>query len=145
MAAQAKLIADAIVTIIQGVSGAPSLVEWRKTDVFFPNKPSGDPSTGVIVSGGPESWEGRVFEASVNKSYPWQISYYKPVAPPVPGDNTNPQFWQDMITALSVTTLIGTKVWDYEIATRSEWENQPFAQGIEVSRGGVLYRTNEAP
>ncbi len=143
MAAQAKLIADAIVTLIQGVSGTPSLVEWRKTDVFHPLR--GDPATGVIVSGGPEAWAGRVFETSVFKEYPFQISYYKPTTPDVPGDNTQPQFWQDMVTALSVTTLPGTLVWDYEIATRSEWENQPFTQGTEVSRGGVLYRTNEAP
>ena len=143
MAAQAKLIADAIVALIRTVSGAPTLVEWRKTDVFHPTR--GDGSTGVIVSGGPESWAGRVFETSVNKEYPFQISYYKPSTPSVPGDNTQPQFWQDMVTALSVTTLSGTKVWDYEIVTRSEWENQPFTQGIEVSRGGVLYRTNEAP
>jgi hypothetical protein len=62
----------------------------------------------------------------------------------VTADDANPAFFQLVKTALSVTTFPGTPVWDFEIAERQEWEGRPFADGVEVSRCGVLYRTNEA-
>lgn len=143
MASTSKLIADKIVSTIQGVAGAPSLVQWRKTEVFYPNKTGGDPSTGIIVSEGTDRIIRRHFGQCADHEYAYQVAYFKPTTPLVTGDDTNPAFFTLVKTALSVTSFAGTPVWDFDLAERSEWENQPFSDGVEVSRCGVIYRTNE--
>lgn len=138
-----KLIADKIVAAIQAISGAPSLVEWRKTEAFFPNKPGGDPNTGIIVSGGTDTIFRRNMGPSADHEYKFQVAYFKSTTPDVTADDVNPELFESIKTVLSVTTFSGTPVWDFELVASSEWEKQPFAKGVEVSRLGVLYRTNE--
>lgn len=139
---QVKTIADAIVDIIQALAGAPSTVEWRKTEVWHPYPD--DPETGIVITAGPEKPTTRFTGRGVVMEYPFQVSYFKSTTPDVAADDVNPAFFQLVKNALGVTALSGAdRVWDFELAERSEWESVPFRDGTEVSRFGVLYRTSE--
>lgn len=148
MASTSDLIAGAIVTLIRGVSGTPTLIEWRKTEVFYPaqtGRPGNANNTGIVVSGGIDRIIRYRFGQTNDHEYSFQVAYFQPTTPKVPGDDLNPQLFTLIKTALKTTKLTGVPVvWDFELAERTEWEKQPFAEGVMVSRCGVLYRTNES-
>jgi hypothetical protein len=137
-------IANSIVATIQSLSGAPANVFYRKVEVWHPT--AADGVEGVCVSGGLDTTTEHAMDGNEYHEYAYQIAYFKPVLPPgIEGDDVNPSFFNALKAALATTTLVGVPVvWDYEIAARSEWEGQYFTDGVEVSRLGVLYRTNEA-
>lgn len=133
-----------IASIIGGVAGAPAFVELRKTFVIHPLVQGiGDPDQGVIVSGGTEKTLGYSFEGSTANAYGYVVSIYDRTTPVVDATDTRPTFLELVKEALSVTTIAGTPIWDFEIADKTEWENQPFKQGGEISQFGLLYRTSE--
>jgi hypothetical protein len=143
VAATSKDIADAIVALVSALPGAPSKVVWRKVETWHPTAVDG--TDGICVSGGLDTTTEHAMDGNEYHEYAFQVAYFKPTTPNVEGDDTNPTFFSLVKAALSTTTLPAVPVvWDYEIAARSEWEDQGFTDGVEVSRCGVLYRTNEA-
>lgn len=140
MSAQ-KQIADALVTILQGVSGAPSLVEYRKRDALHPN----EANTAVLVTAGYQRMTGRAFEGTVFKDYGFQVSVYRDCLGDVSSAlDTNPSYVEKAKQAIDLPTLSGltSLVRDVELVQDAAWENQ-FEHGTEASRFGVLVRTNE--
>jgi len=145
---QQKQQADAIVAKIQTVSGAPALVEWRKTDVLHPKRDDGDggdPDDAVILTGGDITPNGRTFETQVGYDYVWQITVYRRETPNVTvTDDTEASLVERIKQALAVTTLEGaSSVWDFEVTPHGEWGVPSFREGVEVNRFGLLYRTWE--
>ncbi len=144
MASTWKSVGDQIVAIVAAVAGAPAFVELRKTFVVHPLQAgTGDPDSGVIVSGGLEKTAGYTFGVSVLNDLGYVVSIYTRSLPAVDATDTRPTFLQLCKEALSVTEIAGTPVWDFDMVDKSEWENQPFGKGGELSQFGVLYRTSE--
>ena len=145
---QVKQQADALVATIQGVSGAPALVEWRKTDVLHPHRDDGaggDPDDAVIITGGDIVPNGRAFEGSLGYDYVWQITVYRRETPNVTvTTDTEASLVERIKQAIAVTTLAGAPaVWDFEVTPHGEWGVPSFRDGVEVNRFGLLYRTWE--
>lgn len=144
MASTWKTVGDKIVTIVAAVTGAPAFVVLRKTFVVHPVQAgTGDPDSGVIVSGALEKTAGYSYEGSTANNLGYVVSVYTRTPPTVNATDTRPTFLELCKEALSVTTITGTPVWDFEVLDKSEWENQPFGNGGELSQFGVLYRTSE--
>jgi len=146
---QAKQQADAMVAAIQGISGAPGLIEWRKTDVLHPRRDDGsggDPDEAVILTGGGRTPNGRAFGNSVGYEYVWQVTVYGRETPDVKvEDDVRLSFVERVVQALAVTTLAGAPaVWDFEVTPRGDWGVPSFRNGVEVTRFGLLYRTWES-
>lgn len=137
-----KQIADAIVDVLDGLSGAPALVEYRKDDVLWPD----EANAAVIVTGGFERVTDRAFEGTVFKDYGFQIAVYRESGGAMSSNmDTNPAYVERAKQALDTTSLAGvTVVRDVDLVENPEaWERQPFRDGVEVSRFGLLVRTNE--
>ena len=134
-------IADAIVTVLGALSGAPALVEYRKQDALHP----GDSNEAVIVSAGYQRMTGRAFEGTVYKDYGFQVSVYRTFLGDLTADvDTNPAYVQLAKQALDLPALSGVPVvFDVELVQDAAWENNQFPTGSEVSRFGVLVRTAE--
>ena len=146
MASQVKLIADAMVTLITGVTGVPSTIEWRKTDVVHPKREdgTGDPDDMVIVTHQGLDSGARTFGDCVFYEYLWRVSVYGRTTGDVDGTDTRPTLAENIRKALSVETLSGTSVFDYEVSPGVTWQASNFRDGQEVSWFEVLYRTSEA-
>lgn len=132
-----------MVAIIQGLAGAPGLVEWRMTDVLHPDR--GDPDEAVIITGGDRTANGRAFDDSVGMEYIWQITVYNRTTPDVDvEDDSRIAFIERVQKALAVKSLSGAPlVWDFEVTPYGDWGVPSFREGIEASRFGILYRTWE--
>ncbi len=137
-----KQIADAIVTALQAVSGAPATVEYRKADVVhkFETLPV------CIVTAGFRRPTGRAFEGTVFYDNGFQVAVYRDCRGDVStATDLNPLFVQTAKQALDLPTLSGLSalVRDVDLVEDQAWEAQAFKDGVEVSRFGLLIRTNE--
>ena len=147
MSSYAKQIGDGIVAVIQGLSGAPSTVQYRKEDALLSREEITATDGAVIVSVGRERPTGRTFGTTIFKEYTGRVTYYR--KPTIPGGiatdlDTNPLFLLQMKQALDGTSLTGASVvWSVDIIEHSEWEEQAIGQGAEVSTFGLLIKTNE--
>lgn len=137
-----KSIADAVVTILSGVTGAPSTVEHRKEDVMQ----SRESPPAVYVVAGFRRPTGRAFDGTIFFDNGFQVSIYQEFTGDLTtGIDTNPLFVQRAKQALDLATLSGlsTLVRDVDLVEDDTWERQKFREGGEVSRFGLLVRTNE--
>jgi hypothetical protein len=154
MPSYSSSIAEAVVTILSGMtpSGCPCV--WRKTDAME----SRDPTTIVIVTNGPESQTNRgslggvstpQYAGSVQKGYTIGITVYGSNLADLAGDDVNPSFILQAKQALNTYPPFGVsayvpEVFDTDLIENNyEWENQPFKAGVEVSRFAVGFFTSE--
>jgi hypothetical protein len=137
-----KQIADAIVTVLGGVTGAPALVQHRKEDALQPR----EANSAVIVTAGFRRPVGRAFGGTIFFDNGFQVAIYQEFTGDLTtGIDTNPLYVQRAKQALDLDTLSGlaTLVRDVDLVDDETWERQPFRNGGEVSRFGLLVRTNE--
>lgn len=141
MASYAKSIADALVTTISGIVGAPELVKQRKDNTLMGR----ETPPGVIVSIGDERKVGRTFEGTIFKEYEIIVGIYRTCLADVSTNlDLTPEFILKVKQALDVGTIASVPVvWDVDLVDNPEWEHQPFGQGWEVSRFGLLVKTAE--
>ncbi len=127
MASLAKDIADAVVTVLGSVSGAPATIQVRKEGTVGPRitKPI------VVVNVEDERVVGRAFGGVILKEYKVVVSIFRINAGNIASD-------------LDLSPLAGVSaVYDVDLADNPEWEHQKFSEGAEVSRFGLLYHTSE--
>lgn len=137
-----KNIADAMVTALAALSGAPSIVEYRKKDGLYPE----EGNSAIILTAGFQRPTGYVFGDGVTKGYGYQISVYRESQGETTSNiDVNPTLVELAKRALDATSLSGVStVWSVDIVDDPEaWERQPFRDGCEVSRFGVLVKTCE--
>ena len=141
MASYAKPIADSFVATILGLPGAPALVKHRKENTLMGR----ETPPGVIVSIGDERRVGRTFEGTILKEYEFIVGIYRTNLADVSTNlDLNPEFILKVKQALDVGTVSAVPVvWDVDLVDSPEWERQPFGQGWEVSRFGLLVKTAE--
>lgn len=138
-----KPIADAVVSVLSGLSGAPT-VQLRKTDALFGR----DNPPMVIVTMGDERVTNELSGAGtptdlgdVRKSYQIGITIYRDCRADIDSNLTlNPDFILLAKQALNKNTLVGVSaVRDTKLVDHPEWENQPFGKSFEVSTFGVVF------
>lgn len=147
MASAFKPICDAVKTVLDGVSGAPTVVV-RKRDVVRVR----DTLPVCVVSYGsdaPAGWattgNGTTDLGTIGKTYAVVVAIYRANLGDVADSATNPDFVQVAKQALNTGTLSGvSSVWLTELQAHDEWEGQPFKDGVEVSRFVLLYDTAES-
>jgi hypothetical protein len=139
-------IAGVIKTTLDGVAGAPTLREVRKTDVLHPVDGK---SAAIIV---PESAEpitqttgGGSDGATTIMRYVFGISLYSETRGDVStGTDTNPAFVQLAKQALNVNTLAGAgTVYEGQIVTNDAWEKQAYKDGVEKTYFRMMYLSAE--
>lgn len=146
MAAEHTTIANAVATVISGVSGAPARVFVRDTDVVHPGE-----SPCVIVTMG-EAYTIRQYSGAGTATdqgdklvgYQIGVSIYaeNQVANSTLG--TRQDFIRDCVHALSAKTLSGAPtVYGCQIERRAAWENRPFKAGVEKSVFAVTFFSAE--
>lgn len=128
-------------TAISGLSGAPTLVEVRKSDVLHP----GDSKTAAIIVPQHTAKTVQTTGGSVVKAYTFWVSIYRETQGDVStGTDTNPALVLLAKQALDVDTLSGAStVFMGVLVDDSSWENQEFAEGVEKSMFGVMYLSCE--
>lgn len=141
MPSYAKQIGDAIVAVIGGLPGAPQLIKLRKDNAILGR----ESPPAVIVTVESEAKAGRAFEGTIHKEYKVVIGIFRACLADVSSNlDLNPAFILECKQAFDVTTLAGASVvWDIDLVDNPEWEHQPFGQGWEVSRFGLLVKTTE--
>ena len=148
MASYFKTIADAARTVAAAQSGAPALCEVRDTDVVHPR----DVVPCLIVTMGGEQEIGAASGAGTSTDQGDRLMAYQLGFTEYrhrPGTNsTDLSLNQDFILlaqqALNKTTLTGaTTVYGTKLVRRDAWEHQPFGQGWEVSRWGMIFWSSE--
>lgn len=141
MASYAKPIADAFVATILGLPGAPILVKQRKDNAIMGR----ETPPAVIVSIETERKVGRSFEGTILKEYEIIVGIFRTCLADVSTNlDLTPEFIMKVKQALDVPTLAAVPVvWDVDLVDNAEWEHQPFGQGWEVSRFGLLVKTAE--
>lgn len=151
MASRAAQQSVSILAAISGLSGSPTLVAYRKTDVLAPKRDSstGDPDFAAILTGGERQQNGRAMGDGSGESlgwdYYWQITIYDRFDPTqIAEDDGHPLFVERCIKALSTKTLAGCpEVWDYEVTPYGTWGIASNREGVEANRFGLMYRTWE--
>ncbi len=154
MSAYAAQIAEAVVSLLSGLTPEACPIVWRKTDTLE----SRDAAPMVIVSNLPESQVSRGTlggignpqkTGSVFKGYTIGITVYGSNLAELAGDDTNPAFIlrakQLLNTAYpyGVSTLV-PEVWDTDLIDNNlEWENQPFSKGVQMSTFAMIFYTSE--
>lgn len=151
MASYYKTIGDRALAVAAAVTGAPSLCEFRDTDVIHPREADsltpcliatlGEEEEVMAVSGaGTDTDQGDRLMA-----YPVAFTEYRRR----PGTNsTDLSLNQDFILlvqqALNKKSLSGAPtVYGTKLVRRSAWEHQPFKDGWEVSRFGIIFYSAE--
>lgn len=137
-----KQIADAVVTALQGVTGAPSTVEYRRSDVRLPR----DALPLMIVTGGFQRPTERAFGGTIFKDYGFQVTVYRECLGDLTGGiDSNALLFQNAKQALDLPTLAGLSsfVRDVDLVEDRDWEPLELNGGIEKSAFGLLVRTNE--
>lgn len=143
-------IANAVMSVISGLSGAPSFIQYREQDQIG----SGDTRPCVIVTTDEEQLmpEVDVSGASSNtdlgdvgKIYPIGISIYSERL----GDiTTDPETRQDFVItvqhALNKNSLAGVPtVWGTKLVRRDTWEHRAMKDGFEYSTFAILFYSAE--
>ncbi len=154
MAAYASDIAEAVVTLLSGLTPGACPIVWRKTDTLE----SRDSAPMVIVSNLPESQVSRGTLGKIEtpeqmgcvfKGYTIGITVYGSNLADLAGDDVNPSFILQAKQTLNkaypygVSTLV-PEVWDTDLIDNNlEWENQPFSKGVQMSTFAVIFYTSE--
>lgn len=143
MPSYAIAIANAARNVIAALSGAPSVVEVRKTDVVHPREIN-TPFAGVIiylrtehvlmaVSGAGSDTD----QGDLLKAYELGISIYGTTFGDIASDmDTHPNFALRVKQALNKKSLAGVPtVYGTDLEDNAEWEDRrDFGDGNEVSR-----------
>lgn len=133
-------IIDGMVGLIGGVDNVPSLIVGRKEPILQEGE-----QEGIIISPADSKVLTHAFGASTQWNYGFIVSIYHQVTTDdldiVAADF---DIVKDCKTALDVTEMTGTSVWDNELVQSPAWEGQKFRDGCKLSQFGVLYRTSEA-
>ena len=145
MSSYAKQIGDAIVTVIQGLSGAPSLVQLRKENVLLSREEITEVDGAVIVAVGLETPVNITTGGTIFKEYIARVMYARKNPGKVATElDTNPAFVLRMKQALDITSLAGVPVvWSVDLIEAEEWEEDEFGKAAEVSTFGLKVHTNE--
>jgi hypothetical protein len=141
MPSYAKPIADAVVNVLASLTGAPATVVSRKDN----SMEGRDSKPIVIVSWGIERKTGRTTGGTVFKEYEIVVGIFRSCQADIESNkDLSPTYILTAKQALDKTSLAGVPVvWDIDLVDDPEWEHQPFGQGMEVSRFGLVVRTNE--
>ena len=143
MASYAKQIGDAVVTIIAALPAAPATVKYRKENAAY----SRETPPFVFVTVGMEAVLRHTFDGSVLKTYIVRIMYAR--VPPTPGSiatelDTNPSFMLKIRQAFDTNSLTGVSAaWQVDVVESSEWEEETFGKGAEMSTIGLKVFTAE--
>lgn len=150
MASYAAAIAEAVTSVLAGLTPEACPIEWRRTDVIE----SRETVPRVIITNGPEMQVNRgalgdittpLLLGSVFKGYTVGITVYDSNDGELAGNDVNPSFILRAKQTLNTASLTGVpEVWDTDLVENNlEWENQPFRDGAQVSRFAVLFITSE--
>lgn len=142
-------IAEAVVSLLSGITPLGCPVEFRRTDSLV----SRETIPRVIVTNAQETQldrgtfgaEGDVDSfGTVEKAYPIQIAIYESNQGELQGNDVNPAFILRAKQLLNKPYLTAVPaVFDTDLLQNWEWENQPFRDGGQVSRFGLLFYTAE--
>ncbi len=140
MPSYANAIGEAVKNIIRVLPAAPTTY-FRKENVVY----DADTFPIVVITIGLETPVGNTFGGSILKTYTVAISIYREnVGNLTSLMDQNVQFVLMCKQALDGTSLVGVPVvWSVDIIEASEWEDQPFGQGAEVSTFGLNVQTAE--
>lgn len=145
----AKTIADRCAAVVAALASPPALTQVRKTDAWV----RGDAAPACVITmqdEQPDGWatlgDGTSDDRGTwGKSYTIGVTLYRTSGGTlVAGADDNPQMLQDIQRALAQPLLTGAAtVWDSELVRHPEFENQAFADGMEVSRFALVFRSAE--
>lgn len=142
-------IGNAVVAVVEGITGAPDVVELRDNDQVGPR----DPEEIVVVTLGAEvEVDGTSGAGSgddyggVFKTYEVGVSiYHRKLTGPATDLTLTPPFVLACKQALNRPRLSGAStVYGSRLAESNTWENQEFRKGLLVSRFGILFLSSES-
>jgi hypothetical protein len=143
-----KAIADAVVSVLEGVSGAPDTVEFRKTDALFggETKPAvivtlGEANEMMAVSGAGTATD----QGDLIKEYWIKVSIYRTCLADITNDLAlSPDYVHAAQQALNKTTLSGVSaVVGTKLVRHDAWEHQPFGEAHEKSEFHMIFLASE--
>jgi len=150
MASYRKQIADALVTVISGITGAPSLVVYRDTDVVHPTTDT--TPCAIVTAGGADPVGPHVSGAGttvdmgyVRRVYEYGVSIYRDnIGTNQSNLDVNATFIELCQKALDGVSLSGVASVDQvDIVRNGAWEDMPFKNGVEKSIFGILVYNSE--
>lgn len=138
-------IAEAVVTVLAGLPGAPTLIEFRETDVLHAREMTAGVDAAIVTSG-TQTVLGYTFEGGKWVNYPIRISVYRRKLGDVStGKTLNPDFEDAAKAALDRPTLAGAPtVFGCTLEANDSWGKQGFGQGYEKSMFRIDFTSNES-
>ena len=144
-------IAEAVRTTLLSLSGGPSTVAVRETDVVTAR----DTYPLTIITMGDEDLDARVDttggtsdsdQGTIGVEYPIGVSIYREQLTTPTADDVNQQYIQLAQRALGRARPFSalTTVYEGILVRRAAWERQEFVKGVEVSRFAVIFHNAES-